>query len=121
MEGTLLRFEQERKLKELLAQNEEIVRVSSSGHEAKVVTRVVDQQEISVRFRYDSSATGDEWLIQCVNLECPSCNGERVNDECPICGGNGWFPFPTDKQGASSALRPNIDSRLPTFGDFDRT
>lgn len=97
-----------KKLDKLLREEERIVAVHSSKSAAEVVTTTSGGEGPSARQRYRLILTHGKWLLQDVDLECPSCHGSTGDTRCPICDGKGWWPYlksALSDQGAPSGER----------------
>src|SRR5262245_50450917 len=69
------------------SKSEEIVSVSSSRLEAKVVTQPVKPFP---RLRYHLGREAETWMISRVEMECAACRNQLERVRCSNCNGTGW-------------------------------
>src|SRR5882762_3756884 len=73
------------------SESETIINVSTTASEAEVITGVEDPKGGIRRLRYRLRAANERWLINRLEIECPSCKGETGNRSCEGCHGTGWL------------------------------
>ena len=76
-----------------MLQSEEIVSVDGSATKATVITAHKNPfyklGAQTPRKRYHLKSSGDSWLIQFVEAECPFCHG-LGDEKCVYCKGKHW-------------------------------
>ncbi len=78
-------------------QSERVLRVSGSDTTAAVITTRESPSSGVHQLRYHLQGSGDGWLIQSVDIWCPSCRGKAGREGCISCHGTGWLDRRTPK------------------------
>ena len=73
------------------SQSERILKISVVDLEAEVITGIETSEGGIRRLRYQLKATSDAWMINSLEIECPSCLGQQGNRFCGGCCGTGWL------------------------------
>jgi len=104
------------KLKELIAEVEKVLRISSSEKTTEVIT-VKTGKGGSTKVRYNLVTANKNWLIQSMDLECPLCVGVEGNTSCSICRGDGWYRI-LGKRADHSKLPDDFNPLEPPYRRF---
>jgi hypothetical protein len=98
------------------SESETIFSVSTSAAGVEVITLEINPFP---KLRYHLQAAGESWLIRSVDVECPSCSGNKGKSECTICNGNVWLRVEDQLERIKHRkLRIQRNMRPPGYGRF---